>query len=151
MEFAFSGRPCVTLSACTILLNPYNSPVRQLILPPFYRLRNWEIRSLVQCHTAGSEVIRAEGLYSMGPELFCWPPGNNEWVANELHMSVAHLCGLQCGTWEVEPSHHGNFGHEDQPRALMVFSGLIWKHLGSETDLLGWCLLMMWEKNHLLN
>lgn len=119
VEFAFSGRPCVTLSACTILLKPYNNPVRQLILPPFYRLRNWEIKSLVQCHTAGSEVIRAEGIYSMGPELFCWPPGNNEWVANELHMSVTfvwvavwHVGGRtftpwQLWTWRPATCSHG--------------------------------------------
>lgn len=61
-----------------------------------------------------------EGLYCMGPELFCWPPGNHEWVANESHTSVAHFCGFQCGTWEAEPSHCGSFGHEDRPHACCI-------------------------------
>lgn len=90
-----------------------------------------------------------EGLYCMGPELFCWPPGNNKWVANESHTSVAHFCGFQCGLWEAEPSHHGSFGQEDQPHAFAVFSGLIGKRLVLETDLLDRCLSMKWEKIHI--
>lgn len=53
------------------------------------------------------------------------------------------MCGFQHHTWEVKPSDHGWVRHEGQPGRLSLFSGLIRKHLDSETDLLG---LWLWTK-----